>query len=372
LDIIRTLSDHPPRFAMPLFALLARLLPLLVPMLLLAPAPARAEAEAITGAGSSAARLVYEAWGTRFAADTGIRLRYEAVGSSAGVKRILAREVGFGASDVAPDAATLAEGKLVLVPTVVTGAIPVVNLPSLGAAALTLDGPTLARIFMRQVQRWNDPAIARLNPGVSLPDLEITPVVRSDGSGTTYNFSDYLAKVSEPWRTGYGVGNRIQWPEGALPAKGSGGIVESVRATRGAIGYVDYTYVLKYKLTGVRLKNRDGRVVAGGTDSFRAALAASPWQSLGEFSRTLTDQPGSDSWPITMGTFVMLPRKIEHAEQGAALIRFFTWSFMHGDALAAEAQFVRLPDAVQAKAYRALSEITDADGNPLAFSVLAQ
>jgi phosphate transport system substrate-binding protein len=326
----------------------------------------------ITGAGSSAAKLVYETWGQRFAAETHITLDYAPVGSSAGVKKIVAREVGFGASDVAPDDATIESGALVLVPTVVTGAVPVVNLPGAAAGKLVLDGDTLARVFMRQIRQWNDPAIASLNPGVALPAQAITVVVRSDGSGTTYNFTDYLAKVSPQWRDGFGVKSRIDWPEGVMAAKGSGGIVEAVRATPGAIGYVDHTYVLRHSLDGVRLKNHDGRVVAASIDTFRAALSASPWQSRGEFRQTLTDQPGANSWPITMGTFVLLPRRISDATAGAALIRFFTWSFMHGDALAADAHFVRLPDAVQAKAYRALAEITDDKGTPLAYSVLAQ
>jgi len=341
-------------------------------LLLCSPLLGAAQTQLITGAGSSAAKLVYETWGARFAADTHISLDYAPVGSSAGVKKILAREVGFGASDVAPDDATLDSGALVLVPTVVTGAVPVINLPGVGSGKLILDGDSLARIFMRQVTRWNDPAIVALNPGLALPDQPITVVVRSDGSGTTYNFTDYLAKASAAWQSGFGVKSRIEWPEGVLAAKGSGGIVEAVTATPGAIGYVDHTYVLRHSLNGVRMKNRAGRVVAATTDTFRAALSASPWQSRGEFRQTLTDQPGADSWPITMGTFVLLPRRMADAAAGAALIRFFTWSFMHGDSLAADAHFVRLPDAVQAKAYRALSEITDEKGTPLAYSVLAQ
>jgi len=336
------------------------------------PLLAGAQTSLITGAGSSAAKLVYESWGARFASATQIKLEYAAEGSSAGVRKILAREVGFGASDVAPDDATLAEGKLVLVPTVVTGAVPVVNLPGVGIGKLILDGDTLARIYMREVTRWNDPAIVALNPGLPLPDQAIAVVVRSDGSGTTYNFTDYLAKVSTTWRAGFGVNTRIKWPEGVLAAKGSGGIVDTVRATAGAIGYVDYTYVLRDSLNGVRMKNRDGRVVAATIDTFRSALSSSAWQSRGEFRQTLTNQPGADSWPITMGTFVLLPKRMTDAAVGAALIRFFTWSFMHGDELAATAHFVRLPDAVQAKAYRALSEITDEAGTPLAYTVLAQ
>ncbi|QID19788.1 phosphate ABC transporter substrate-binding protein PstS [Nitrogeniibacter mangrovi] len=340
--------------------------------LLWLPALACAQSGTITGAGSSAASLVYQTWGDRFAAQSHIGLDYAPVGSSAGLKRIIARDVGFGASDVAPDEATLRDNDLVLLPTVVTGAVPVVNLPAAVAGALRLDGPVLARLYMREITRWNDPAIARLNPGLALPDLPVTLVVRGDGSGTTYNFTDYLAKVSDAWRERFGVGKRIDWASGSVPAKGSSGVVAAVQASAGALGYVDYTYVLKHHLAAVRMKNRDGRFVAADLGSFRAALAASPWQSRGEFGTTLTEQPGADSWPITMGTFVLLPRRVADPAQGAALVRFFTWSFMHGDELAATAHFVRLPDAVQAKAYRALAQVTDAEGTPLAFGALAQ
>ena len=337
---------------------------------LLAHVPVHAQDVVLHGAGSSAAKHVYHTWGERFAAATGIALAYDAVGSSEGLRRIVAGAVDFGASDVAPDTASLTHDGLVLVPTVVTGATPIVNLPTLAGTALRLDGPSLAAIFAGTITRWNDPALVALNPDRALPDIPITPVARSDGSGTTYNFTDYLTKVSPEWQSRFGTAKRIDWPAGAERAKGSSGVVSAVAATPGAIGYVDYTYVLKHDLQTVALKNRAGHFVSPSLAGFRAALLASPWQAEGRFTSTLTDQPGGDSWPITMGTFVLLPERIDDARLGRDLVRFFTWAFMHGDALAAEAHFVRLPDPVQAKAYRALAQVHDAQGNVFAYQIL--
>jgi len=326
----------------------------------------------ISGAGSSAAKYVYQAWGTRFAQATGIALAYEPVGSSEGIRRIVARTVQFGASDVAPDAATLEKESLVLVPTVVTGAVPVINLPELGAVELRLDGPTLASIFSGDITQWSDPAIARLNPGITLPRASIRPVARGDGSGTTYNFTDYLSKASTDWRTRFGTGKHIDWVDSVATAKGSSGVVQLLGATPGGITYVDYSYVLKHHLSAVSMRNRAGRFVAATQAAFRGALMNSPWQSAGDFSHTLTDMAGTESWPITMGTFVLLPRQIDDPDAGRHLVSFFLWAFMHGDALAVDADFVRLPDPVQAKAYKALSSIRDSAGNLLAYDALSK
>lgn len=331
-----------------------------------------ADTVSLTGAGSSAAKLVYQAWGERFTEQTGIKFDYDAVGSSEGIRRILDRKVAFGASDVAPDAAMLAREGLVLVPTVVTGAVPVVNLPELRHVGIQLDGPTLADIFAGSIKRWNAPEIRVLNPGIALPDMAIRPVVRSDGSGTTFNFTDYLAKVSTSWRTRFGAANRIEWVEGVIAAKGSSGIVKAVQGTPGSIGYVDYSYVLRDSLQTVALRNQAARFVSPTLDTFRSALIASSWHARGEFTSTLTNMPGAESWPITMGTFVLLPKTVSSDAGGSAPVRFFLWAFMNGDALAANANFVRLPDPVQAKAYRALSSIHDTSGKPLAYEALSR
>lgn len=325
----------------------------------------------IRGAGSSAAKHIYAAWADAFARAGGNPVEYASVGSSKGVAAIRARNVQFGASDVAPDKASLDKDGLVVVPTVVSGVVPFYNLPELKAHTLRLDADTLARIFMGKITRWNDPALVALNPGAPLPAADIRVVVRADGSGTTYNFTDYLSKVSPQWKTQYGAANSIKWFDGAIATPNSGGVVKAVQATPGAISYVDYTYALKDKLSGASMQNRAGLFVSPTIDSFRAALSASPWQSAGEFTQTLTDQPGAESWPITMGTFVLLPKVMDEAT-GIATLRFFTHAFMHGDELAQRANFVRLPDVVQAKAYRALAAITSPSGTPIAYASLGQ
>ncbi|WP_222105231.1 phosphate ABC transporter substrate-binding protein PstS [Denitromonas halophila] len=342
----------------------------LLSLLLSFSVPLRADTHTVRGAGSSAAKLVYQAWSEAFAKRGGSAIDYAPVGSSKGLNAIQVRAVDFGASDLAPPQDVLAKDGLIVIPTVVSGIAPIINLPGF-KPALRLDGPTLAAIFMGQITHWNDPAIHRLNPEGELPASEIRVVTRSDGSGTTYNFTDYLAKVSPDWQSRFGANTLIAWSGKVLPAKGSGGVVSTVMATPGAIGYVDFTYVLKGGLRTVDMKNRAGHFVTPGIDSFRAALNASVWHSRGDFTQTLTDQGGSASWPITMGTFVLLPKVMDDVA-GLATLRFFTWAFMHGDELANHANFVRLPDVVQAKAYRALATITNPNGTPIAYASLAQ
>ncbi len=333
---------------------------------------AEAPSSSFTGAGSSAAKPVYAAWATAFAADRGIRLDYDPAGSGAGTRKLLAREVDFGATDLVPTAEALQGQDVVVIPTAVSGAVPVVNLPGVPAGALRLDGRTLADIFGGRILRWNDPAIRGLNRGLPLPDAPIRVVARSDSSGTTWNFADYLAKVSPEWRARFGVATAFKWGEGVATAKGNDGVATTVARSSGSIGYVDYNYVVRYDLNPVSLRNREGVYVAAGLESFAAALAASPWPRSGDFSATLTDQPGSRSWPITMGTFVLVPRRGGDAPGVRRAVEFFSWAFLHGDELVKTSYFVRLPDAVQAKAFRALASVTDTAGNSVGFAGLAR
>jgi phosphate transport system substrate-binding protein len=331
-----------------------------------------AHAETISGAGSSAAAPIYRIWAREYQKATGATLAYEAIGSSAGLKKIKGGETGFGASDVAPTDAELAADGLVLFPVAITGIAPVVNLPRIADGQLKLTGDVLARIFAGEIEKWSSPEIKQLNPGVALPDTPIKVVVRSDGSGTTYNFADYLAKVHPAFKERFGVKAQIAWPAQALAVKGSDGVVKAVKETPGAIGYVDYGYVAESKLTGVSLRNEDGEFVKAGTAAFQAALASSDWSGKGSFTGTLTAQHGKASWPITMGTFILVPRVTDKPEQTQAALKFFVWAFNHGDALVREASFVRLPDRVQATAFKAITSIKDKSGKPigLAASVL--
>lgn len=326
-------------------------------------AGAAAAADTVSGAGSSAAAPIYHSWGEAYERATGAKLDYASIGSSAGLGKIRAREVGFGASDVAPSRAELDKDGLVVFPIAITGIVPVVNLPRLGANQLRLNGTVLARIFRGEVTQWSAPEIAQLNPGMALPSLPVKVVVRNDGSGTTYNFTDYLAKVDPQWQARFGVKTRIDWPEQFLTAKGSEGVARLVASTAGAISYVDFNYVQEFQLVPVQLSNQAGTFLSASSDTFRAALGASPWISSGNFTTTLTNQPGGLAWPVTMATFALVPQVSTKPQETVQALKFFAWAFVHGDELVQKSSFVRLPTRVQAAAFKAIASVKDAQGN---------
>lgn len=325
--------------------------------------------EPITGAGSSAAYPVFKSWADQLRRDNGYSLNYSSLGSSSGIEKVRTQQVDFGATDVAPKGEQLTRENLVLFPTVIAGVVPVVNLPRMDKPVV-LDGPTLAGIFLGEITRWDAPEIRALNPGLSLPGLPVVPVVRGDGSGTTYNFADYLSKVSPAWKQKQGTATSLKWPSAFVAVNGSKGMAEAVRSTAGAIGYVDYNYVVEYKLGAASLKNAEGVVVEANPSTFHDALVHSSWMQNGDFTQTLTNQAGRRSWPITMGIFAVLPRVSQHPERTQQVARFFTDAFMRGDELTKKANFVRLPSVVQGKAFRALAEITDSKGNLISVSSL--
>jgi phosphate transport system substrate-binding protein len=322
-------------------------------------------ADTFTGAGSSAAAPIYRSWGAAYERATSHKLTYESAGSSAGVRKIKAREVGYGATDVAPTRAELDKDGLLVFPIAITGITPVVNLPRIADGQLRLNGTVLARIFMGQVAQWNAPEIAQLNPGLALPNLPIKVIVRSDGSGTTYNYTDYLAKVHPDWQAQFGVKNSITWPTQFIGAKGSEGVSKAVRETVGGISYVDFGYVRDYQLTPVQLADATGEFLNPSSDGFRTALSASDWVSSGNFTTTLTNMNRRGAWPITMGTFVVVPQVAEKPQDVLPALKFFAWSFMHGDELVQQSSFVRLPTRVQAAAFRIIASVKDKTGNPI-------
>jgi phosphate transport system substrate-binding protein len=330
------------------------------------------QAQSINGAGSSAAAPIYRSWAQAYQKATGVGLTYEPAGSSAGLKKIRARETHFGASDVSPSEAELAKDGLVIFPVAITGVAPVMNLPKVADAQLRLTGDVLARIFLGEINQWNAPEIAKLNPGTALPDTQIKVVVRADGSGTTYNFADYLAKVNPAWKSKYGVKTSFEWPKTFMAVKGSDGVVQAVKETTGAIGYVDYGYVKEHALMTIQLKNLDGEFTKPSTDAFRSSLAGSEWVNKGSFTGTLTNQIGKGAWPITMGTFVVLPKIADQPEQTLRVIKFFVWAFVNGDALVQTSNFVRLPDRVQASAFKAIASIRDKSGTPIGMALMAE
>ena len=323
----------------------------------------------ISGAGSSAAKPLYTSLASVYAIKSNTALAYEASGSSDGLKQISASKVDFGATDVALTAAVRAKNKLVCVPTAISGVVPVINFPGVRKGQLNLTGEVLADIFARKIVKWNDQRLRAINPALPLPDLAITIITRLDGSGTTFNFTDYLSKVSPEWKSAYGSDFTIKWPEGAIQVKGSDGVVAALKQTVGAIAYVDYQYAVKNSLVAALLKNQDGKFIAAGPAAFTSSLVNSAWMSKGTFEEMLTNRPGKSSWPITSGTFVLLPQVSSNPPKTIAAIKFLTWGFVHGDDVVGKAEFVRLPDIVQGRIFGELSSIKDAGGAPLKWSL---
>ncbi len=335
-------------------------------------APVFAAAESISGAGSSAAAPVYKIWATEYAKVKGTTLDYAPVGSGAGMTKIIKHEVDFGASDFIASAADLKKNDLVMFPTVITGVVPVVNLAKIGPGQLHLTGDVLGRIFVGQITQWDAPEIKTLNPGLKLPARPIRVVARADGSGTTYHFSDYLTRTSAAWKSKYGVAAHFDWPAGTLAVKGSGEIAKTLMATEDAISYIDYNYVVDDNLAGVAMKNAEGQFVSASVEGFHQAVMHSTWYSVGDFSTEINDLPGAATWPITMGTYIAVPRVALAGERAERTLRFLTWAYLNGDALARQAKFVPLPDRVQASAYREISRVVSGNGELLGAKMMGK
>jgi phosphate transport system substrate-binding protein len=332
--------------------------------------PAARAADTINGAGSSAAAPVYRVWAAEYAKAHATELAYEPVGSGAGMARITKREVDFGASDVIANPGDLKKNDLVMFPTVITGVVPVVNLAKLGSNALRLTGDVLGRIFAGQITEWDAPEIRALNPELKLPARAIRLVVRADGSGTTYHFSDYLSRTSPAWKQKYGVANHFAWPAGAIAVKGSGEISKTLRATPDAIAYIDYNYMVDDGLAAVSMKNADGQFVEAGTETFREAVMHSTWYATGDFATEINDLPGAKSWPITMGTYIAVPRVAADGARTERALKFITWAYLNGDALARQAKFVPLPQKVQASAYAEIAKVSAQSGEMIGMKTM--
>ena len=324
-----------------------------------------AHATPTVGAGSTAAAPVYDAWADAYGKSTDFELKYEAVGSSAGVRQIIAGESAFGASDVAPSEGDLIKNQLILVPMFVTGAVPAINLNGIPKGKLRLTGALLADIFSGNISQWNAPEIQALNPDLNLPHLAIQPIVRADGSGTTYYFTAYLSAVSSSWKSTYGAASVIHWPAGDNAVKGSDAVARKIKDTPGSIGYLDFNYVQQYALSTPLLKNMSGEYVGASVSAFRQALKASDWSAKGDFHASLINLPTSGAWPITMPTFVLLPTVSKTPEATSKAINFFVWALVKGDTVVEKMSFVRMPDQIQAQAFKALMKIRDANGRAL-------
>ena len=301
-----------------------------------------AQATDITGAGSSFVYPVISKWSATYAEKTGNHVNYQSIGSGGGIAQIKAGTVDFGASDMPLDEATLGKFGLAQFPDVIGGIVPAFNVTGVAPGKLVLDGKTLAGIFLGTVAKWNDPAIAALNPGVKLPDAKITVVHRSDGSGTTFNFSDYLSKVDATWKTKVGEGTAVNWPTG-IGGKGNEGVSAYIRQIPGSIGYVEYAYALKNNIGYAVMKNAAGKVVKPNTASFQAAAATADWASAKDFNLLMTNALGAEAWPITATSWVIVYKQPKNATNGKVILDFFKWSYQNGQDAARSLDYVPLP-----------------------------
>ncbi|WP_273527618.1 phosphate ABC transporter substrate-binding protein PstS [Pseudomonas sp.] len=299
----------------------------------------------ITGAGATFPYAVYTKWAEAYQAATGNKVNYQGIGSSGGVKQIKAKTVDFGGTDAPVKEEDLDAAKLVQVPTVMGGVTIVMNVPGIASGKLKLDGPTAANIFRGAITKWNDPAIARLNPGVNLPDLAITVSHRSDGSGTTYAFTNYLAKQSMAFMREVGAGNTVNWPANAVGGKGNPGVAANVQKIKGAIGYVDIADAMKNNMSFVALKNKAGNFIVPNQQAVADAAAGANFKVKG-MAPDLLDQTHKNAWPITTATYVLAYEKGADAAKQKGVVDFFTWSLNNGQTMAAELGFVALPPNV--------------------------
>lgn len=326
-------------------------------------------AEVIHGAGSTAAAKLYQSWGEAYRV-TGSQLAYDAVGSSAGVKAVIAGKVDFGATDVPLRGSQMARDGLICIPTAITGIVPAINLPGVQAGRLRLTGQVLAEILAGKVKNWNDEAVRALNPGLRLPAEPIKVVARADGSGSTWVLSDYLSAVSPDWQREMGRDSLLHWPEGTLLAKGSSGMADKLRQTPYSIGYLEPGYIASAQLGYALVANKAGKYVQPNSDAFRAALSASRWTFEGRFEEPLSNLGDPAAWPITTGTFIVMKRAVADVKRSAIVANFFAGAFMHADDLAPKAGFVPLPEKTQARAVKELGSMVEANGQPLSFDVI--
>jgi phosphate transport system substrate-binding protein len=319
----------------------------------------------ISGAGATFPYPIYAKWADAYKKETGNGMNYQSIGSGGGIKQIQSKTVTFGASDMPLKPEDLAKSGLVQFPTVIGGDVPVVNLEGIKPGDLKLDGTTLAKIFLGDIKSWDDPAIAKLNPDAKLPKQAIVVVHRSDGSGTTFIWTDYLSRVSADWKSKVGANTSVEWPAG-IGAKGNEGVANNVANTKGAIGYVEYAYAKQNKMTSVNMINKDGKSVAPSAAAFQAAAGNADWEKADHYYVILTDQPGAESWPIAGATFILIHKQPQDPAAATEALKFFAWAYKNGDKMAEELDYVPMPDKVVTSIQKMwASEIKDSGGKPL-------
>jgi phosphate transport system substrate-binding protein len=319
----------------------------------------------ISGAGATFPYPIYAKWADAYKKETGIGLNYQSIGSGGGIKQIEAKTVTFGATDAPLTGDELQKNGLVQFPMVMGGIVPVVNLDGVAPGSLTIDGPTLAKIFLGQIKYWDDPAIKAFNPNARLSRQAIAVIHRSDGSGTTFNFTDYLVKVSGDWKSKVGSATAVEWPVG-IGAKGNEGVANNVAQTKGSIGYVEYAYAKQNKLTFTKMTNKDGKMAEPTSTAFQAAAANADWNSVPGYGVILSNQPGAGSWPMTAATFILIHKQPQDPAAATEALKFFAWAYSKGGKMAEDLDFVPMPANVVAAIENVWAkEIKDAGGKPL-------
>jgi phosphate transport system substrate-binding protein len=299
----------------------------------------------VNGAGATFPYPVYALWADKYNQITGVKINYQSIGSGGGVQQIKAGTVDFGASDAPLTADELDKAGLMQFPMIMGGVVPVVNLKSIKPGELSLSPETITGIYLGKIKKWNDPSIVKENPGLTLPNKDITVVSRADGSGTTWIFTNYLDKASKDWHAKVGFGKAVDWPVG-VRGKGNEGVAAYVQRLEGSIGYVEYAYALQSKMTYTKLRNKAGKYVTPSIDSFQAAAANADWAKAPGYYVVLTDQPGEDSWPITGASYIIIHKKQTDKKIADAMLGFFDWSYQHGAEMAKKLDYVPMPDNV--------------------------
>jgi phosphate transport system substrate-binding protein len=309
-----------------------------------------AQAADITGAGATFPFPVYAKWAEAYKKETGTGLNYQSIGSSGGLKQIRAKTVTFGASDAPVKGEELDKDGMIQFPAIIGGTVPVVNLEGFKPGELRVTGPVLAEVFMGKITKWNDAKLAALNPGKNLPDQPITIVHRADGSGTTFNFTDYLSAVSKEWADTVGKGAAVKWPAPtSVGGKGNEGVAANVNRVKGSVGYVEYAYVKKNNMTFLQLQNADGKYVSPDDKTFAAAAAGADWFSVPGMGISMVNAKGAEAWPISTASFILMYKQPADKVASAEALKFFDWAFSKGKAMATELDYVPLPDKLTAE-----------------------
>jgi phosphate transport system substrate-binding protein len=323
-----------------------------------------AGAQEVTGAGASFPAPIYSKWASDYNKATGVKVNYQSIGSGGGIKQIDSKTVDFGASDMPQTDDVLKSKGQMQFPAVIGGTVPVINVKGIAPGQMKLDSQTLGDIYLGKITRWNDPALKALNPTLPLPDAAIAPVRRADGSGTTFNFTNYLSRVHPEWKSKVGEGTAVNWPVGA-GGKGNEGVAAFVARLPNSIGYVEYSYVKQNKMTYTLLKNKDGQFVAPDDDAFKAAAAGADWNK--SFYQLITDQPGKGTWPISTATFILMHIKQDKPANAAEVLKFFNWAYANGGKAAADLDYVPMPAPVIATIQKSWAEIKDTSGKAIAY-----